>query len=115
MPITYALNQHAVGSPTTLKGKGITEIVPILEVCGVKVDEFGDACKMSVRQSCETRHGLYSFCYNNTNIEYCAAVLVLCTRHSSDLHWEEYKRKLNISINGLTEKPTTLLLLFSVL
>lgn len=48
MPITYALNQHAVESPTTLKGKGITEIVPILEVCGVKVDNSEMPAKCQV-------------------------------------------------------------------
>lgn len=58
MSITDVLNQHTVESPTTLKGKGITELVPLLEVCGVKVDKFEGACKMSGPQSFESRHGL---------------------------------------------------------
>lgn len=43
MTIIYALSQHAMQYPITLKGKDITEIVLVFEVCGVKVDEFQDA------------------------------------------------------------------------
>lgn len=112
MSITDVLNQHTVESPTTLKGKGITELVPLLEVCGVKVDKFEGACKMSGPQSFESRHGLSTASVTITWM--LSTVLPLCTGHSSDLYWEEYKMKLNISINGLTEKPSTLLLLFEI-